>query len=130
MKKILLLTIMLFLVTVNFAKAGDPIPSYNVSLTGKAIFQEANSVSIQLNNPPSKEKRDMNVTDGGSANGPVGGSPIVVYFYRLDQTIVLGPYYLTTGQTMSIPIDNSPWGVSTISDSQTIVSVWADGSPQ
>jgi uncharacterized protein YdeI (BOF family) len=130
MKKILLLTIMLFMVTVTFAKQGNPIPSYNVSLSGKAIFQEDNSGSIALNNHPSYEKRDMNVTDGGNSNGPVGGSPVVVYFYRLDRTIVLGPYYLTAGQTMTVPIDNNPWGVSTISDSQTIVSVWADGSPQ
>jgi hypothetical protein len=130
MKKILLLTIMLSLVIVTFAKAGNPIPSYNVSLNGKAIFQEVNPISIKVNNYPSDEKRDMNVTDAGSANGPVGGSPMVVYFYRLDKTIVLGPYYLTAGQTMTIPIDNNPWGVSTISDSQTLVSVWADGSPQ
>jgi len=130
MKKILLLTISILMVTAVFAKvkAANPIPSYNVPVANNAYFQENNS--ILGNYDPSKEKRDMNVSNDGTAgngNGPVGGgSSIAVYIYRLDQSVKLGPFIIPAGETLTIPIDLNQWGVYTQTNNPTNVSVWTN----
>jgi len=43
MKKILFLVISIMIITVVWAKAENPIPSYNVPLKNQATFQEDNS---------------------------------------------------------------------------------------
>jgi len=130
MKKIFLLTISILMVTAVFAKAqgANPIPSYNVPVENKAYFQENNS--ILGNYDLSKEKRDINVSNDGSAgngNGPVGGgSSIAVYIYRLDQSVKLGPFIVPAGETLTIPIDVYQWGVYTQTNNPTNVSVWTN----
>jgi hypothetical protein len=126
MKKILFLTISILIVTVVFAKAGNPIPSYNILVTGKAYFQEDNS---SLNsNGPIDAKRQVTVSNDGSpaTNGPIiiGGSSMVVYIYRLDNSIVLGPFVISETQTITVPIDGSSWGVYAETNSPTLISVW------
>jgi hypothetical protein len=127
MKKILFLTISILFVTVVFAKAGNPIPSYNILVTGKAYFQEDNS---NLNtNGAIYRKRHINVSNDGTpaTNGPIiGGSSIVVYIYRLDNSIVLGPFEISEGQPITVPIDNNSWGVSAEATSPTLISVWTN----
>jgi hypothetical protein len=125
MKKILFLTISILIVTVVFAKAGNPIPSYNILVTDKAYFQEDNS---SLNsNGPIDGKRQVHVSNEGSpaTNGPIiDGSSIVVYIYRLDNSIVLGPFVISETQTITVPIDGSSWGVYAEPNSPTLISVW------
>ncbi len=126
MKKILLLTISILMVTAVFAKKGraeNPIPSYNVPVFSKSYFQEDNAKPS--NYSPSDEKRDMNVSNDGSAGGNrPGSSAIEVYVYRLDGAIVLGPFVIPAGETRAIQIDGYHWGVGVRADSPTFISVW------
>ena len=130
MKKILLLTISILMVTVVIAKAGNPIPSYNVPVTDKAIFTEDPSNGT---NPPIYEKRDMNVQNGTAGShmpiGP-GVATINVYVYRLDRSIILGPFAIPYGQNIDVPIDGASWGVSAITDIPTTISVWITGGSE
>lgn len=49
-----------------------------------------------------------------------------VWVYSLDQTTVLGPYTVTCGQTLSVPIDERQWGVLVESEEEVIVDVWIE----
>jgi hypothetical protein len=126
MKKILLLTISILMVTAVFAKvkAGNPIPSYNVPVTNKAYFQEDNA-SI-MNNIPTDEKRDMNISNDTPGNKPsgYGYGTLQVIIYRLDQSIVLGPFFIPLGETLTVPIDGGRWGVAAQAEDPTLMSVW------
>lgn len=126
MKKILFFTILILIVSVVVVKASNPIPSYNVPVTDKAYFQEDNS-NLSTSGPIDG-KRQMNVSNDGSpaTNGPTGGSSIVVYIYRLDNSIVLGPFVISEKQTLTVPIDENLWGVYTEPDFPTLVSVWTN----
>ncbi len=126
-KKILLLTISILMVTAAFAKAGNPIPSYNVVVSNSAYFQEESSTPGCYS--PSDERRDMNISNDTPGNGPIGSGGIIVYVYRLDQSIVLGPFLVHAGETFSVKIDGYPWGVITQTTEPTLVSVWI-GNPQ
>jgi hypothetical protein len=128
MKKIIILTISILMVTAVFArrvKADNPIPSYNVPVTNTASFQE--SVTGPSNYVPTDEKRDMNVSnDAGGGNRPINGaSNIVVYVYRLDRSVVRGPFTVAPGQTITVLIDGNRWGVYAEAGSPTFMSVWA-----
>ncbi len=129
MKKIFLLTISILMVTAVFAKAkgANPIPSYNVPVANNAYFQEDNS--ILGNYDPSKEKRDINVSnDGAGSKSNVTNelSSITVYIYRLDQSVILGPFIIPAGETLTMPIDVYQWGVYTQTNNPTNVSVWTN----
>jgi hypothetical protein len=129
MKKILLLTLSILMVTAafaKFAKAGNPIPSYNVPVSSKAYFQEANSVLV--NYSPSDEKRDMNISNDTPGNRPIGSGMIQAYIYRLDQSIILGPFNVYLGETLTIPIDEYRWGVYIETKDDTFVSVWTSST--
>ncbi len=130
MKKIFLLAVSILMVTLTFGQTVDPIPSYNVLVTGKANFTDNSTISTTGTQPLNYEKRDVNVSsDGGGSNTPSGGgsgSPIVVYVYTLDRTVVLGPFFVPSGQTLTVPIDQNAWGVLVGDDSPTYVSVWED----
>jgi hypothetical protein len=134
MKKIILLTISILMVSVAFAKAGNPIPSYNVPISNKDYFVEDNSLPNAF--APCDEKRDMNIsndTPGSKQLGSGGFSSnsgnIAVYIYRLDQTIILGPYVLAPGEKLTIRIDGNLWGVTTQTNPNELayVSVWTTG---
>jgi hypothetical protein len=68
----------------------------------------------------------MDVENDGGAKPTDPRSPIVVYIFTLDHSVVFGPYIVPSGQTLSVPIDDSAWGVSISTDSPTFVSVWTD----
>ena len=129
MKKIIFLTISILMVSAAIVKAGNPIPSYNVPLSTKAFFQEATST---INNfAPTDERRDMNVTNGTPGKSLEGGQGMIqVVIYRLDQSIVLGPFTIPAGQTLSIPIDGESWGVAAQTLQPTNISVWTDNGQQ
>jgi len=127
MKKILFLTISLLMITAVFAKvrAANPIPSFSVLLTDQATFQEDPSIPISSN--LILEKRDMNVSNDGSPLSDGPGTPtITVYIYRLDRSVILGPYTISVGARISVPIDGNRWGVYAQTNSPTMISVWTD----
>jgi hypothetical protein len=132
MKKIFLLTVSILMVTLAFAKAGNPIPSYNVPVSNKDYFMEGTST---LNGyAPCDEKRDMNVSNDTPGSNPIlaGGfstskGNIAVFVYRLDMSITLGPFIIAPGQTLKVRIDGYPWGVSTETNAPGFVSVWTTG---
>lgn len=124
--KILLLTISILMVSAAFVKAGNPIPSYNVPISNTAYFQEDNS--LPSNYSPTKERRDMNVsndTPGYMPNG-TGSGAIEVIIFRLDQSIVLGPFTIPAGEILTVPIDGERWGVAAQTIEPTYMSVWTD----
>jgi hypothetical protein len=131
MKKILLLTISILMVTAVFARKGraeNPIPSYKVPVFNKSYFQEDSSKPSTYS--PSDEKRDMNVSNEGSAGGNRPGSTsVIVYVYRLDGAIVLGPFEIPAGETRAIQIDGYRWGVIAQSNYPTLMSVWTSDQP-
>ena len=128
MKKILLVAVLMLMVSVVFAQGAYPIPAYNVYVTGQFLFTDNGAILSTTNNQPlSAEKRDMNVENsGGGTNKPSDGSGIVVVIYRLDRSIVLGPYFVPSGQNINVPIDSSPWGVTVSAKTGDFVSVWTD----
>jgi hypothetical protein len=125
LKKIILLAISIFMVSAVFAKPVNPIPSFKFLLKNKDYFQETN---LAINNFVLRpEKRDMNIsndTPGNKPNGLGGSDGITVYVYRLDQSIILGPFIVHSGETLSVPIDGHLWGVFADSHHQTVISVW------
>jgi hypothetical protein len=124
MKKIFLLTISILMVTAVFAKvkAANPIPSYNVTVTDRAYFQENTSTAGK--DDPNKERRDINVSNDGSGTNRPESCTLSVYIYRLDQSIVLGPFIVPVGEILTVPIDGYQWGVFTQTNTPTNVSVW------
>jgi hypothetical protein len=124
LKKIILLAISILMVSAVFATPGNPIPSFNFNLKNRANFQENNSsvINFGLN----KERRDMNVSNDTPGHGPggYGSGRIEVIIYRLDLTVVLGPFIVTAGETLTVPIDQHQWGVFTRTNHNTIISVW------
>lgn len=96
-----------------------PIPSYGVQVSGYANFREG------YHNPAksTREKMTANVvvTSVGTKS-----CTATVWVYSLDQTTVLGPYTVTCGQTLSVPIDERQWGVLVESEEEVIVDVWIE----
>ncbi len=124
MKKIILLSISILMMTAVLAKGQNPIPSYNVPVSKVAVFSE---VSTPGGLGFKDEKRDVNVSNGPSGNRPIQASPtLIVYIYRLDNTQVLGPFEVGYGQTITVTIDDESWGVRAETDALTYMSVWTN----
>jgi len=123
-RKILVLTFSLLMVTAVFAKAkaGNPIPSYNVMVPNSAYFQEQAVCSTPGWYSP--EKRDMNISNDTPGNRPIGTGEMIVYVFRLDGAVTLGPFMVYSGETLSVKIDGNAWGVSTQTNQPSLVSVW------
>ena len=126
MKKLFLISVLVCLAGLNQLFAANPIPSYNVLVSGKANFQETvKSKSAG----PSKEKRQMNIETSTSTATPppstgMGRAVVVAMLYQLDGTATMGPFYIPIGQSLSVGIDGSPWGVNIGSADGVLVSVW------
>lgn len=123
--KVMFLVISVLLVTAVSAKAGNPIPSYNFQLTKNANFQETNFGTG--NSDLSKDRRDMNVSNDGPGSYKPGGNGsgwITVMIYRLDYSVMMGPYFVRQGQTLTVPIDGHPWGVYAHASHKSTISVW------
>ena len=124
MKKLLLIFVLVCFAGLNQLFAANPIPSYNVLVTGRASFLE--STIPFLGNVPSDARRQMNVqTSTASPSARVSSSIVVVKIYRLDGLITKGPYYLICGQSLSVGIDDYKWGVEVKTEVPARVSVWA-----
>ena len=102
-------------------KAQNAIPSYNVFVAHKASFQEP---VLPGGATYTDEKRDVNITNSGGGTNAPQGSTLTVYVYRLDQSIILGPYQVAEGQTISVGIDQEHWGVAAQTNLPVYMSVW------
>ena len=130
MKKLLLITLVLLIAGPLQLFPANPIPSYDLKMTYRANFQEKHFG--QTGNQTGKEKRQMNIET--SASTPVGGSiennsgdDAIVYLYKVNGNKVLGPYEVSYGEILTVPIDNSAWGVIIeLSDPEAtaLASVW------
>ena len=129
MKKLFVSIIFLAAAVFNQSFAVKPIPSYNVKVNNTANFQEQTSGS-QLYTPPTEGKRQMNVETTCSRGVNNGFCSAMIWIYRLDYQKILGPYYVNGGETLTVNIDDNPWGVFVMTNDQLIVSVWIDdGNP-
>ena len=125
MKKIILLSISIMMMSAVLAKGQNPIPSYNVPVSKTASFSE--DTSTPIGNIQKDEKRDVNVTNGATGNRPIQGAPVLtVYIYRLDHQIVLGPFYVPFGETITVSIDGNRWGVAAETTAPTLMSVYTN----
>ncbi len=134
MKKILLLVVSILMVTVVFGQTkAYHIPSYNTLVTGTANFVSGFNISTTNNQALSPDKRDVDVENDGGAQSPNPGSigpSIVVLIYSLSNYTILGPYTVSSGQTITVPIDDSAWGVTITTCAPTYVSLWMDNGQQ
>lgn len=96
-----------------------PIPSFNISVSQLANFQESDPTSVT---DQTRGKRQVNVqVRSGSDNGPCDAT---VWIYTLDRTTILGPYNVNCGETLTVEIDDREWGVLVESDYTIEVDVW------
>jgi hypothetical protein len=125
MKKLLIISVLLCFAGFKLL-AVNPIPSYNVLVQGKVTFQEAVPSVGGGAGLFAKEKRMMNIQThtASPSTGIKLTSIIAITVYRLDHRISYGPYYIYCGQSLSIGIDNSYWGVDVYTADLARVSVW------
>ena len=126
MKKIVLITLILFAMIgcgqlFSQIIPTYPIPSFNIYVNGTANFRQ--DYHQRVTNP-TKEKREVHVVVGSQAS--CNNCTATVWVYRLDHSTILGPYTVTCGQTLTVPIDDREWGVLVESDEDIIVSVWIE----
>jgi len=125
MKKLLLITLVLLIAGSLQLFPANPIPSYDLKMTFRANFQENNFGQT------GKEKRQMNIETSTSShtptNKPIHGDDAIVYLYKVHGNKVLGPYEVAYGEVLTVPIDNSEWGVVielTDPGTTALASVW------
>jgi hypothetical protein len=127
MRKLLLIAVLVCFAGGLFA--ANPIPSYNVLVNGRASFLE--TVKPFVGNAVPDAKRMMNIQTSTGSPG-MGFSTVFVYtwVYRLDGTVRQGPYYIAVGQTISVQIDFTSWGVDVVTQAPSRISVWTSTDQQ
>lgn len=126
MKKLFLVFALVCVAGINQLFAANPIPSYNVLISGRAVFQEMVKPVVGNNVPD--ERRQMNIETTSSVSPTKAGgfarTLIVTTVFALDGHATLGPYYLIAGQSLKVSIDEKAWGVNFSPDGPAYVSVW------
>ncbi len=100
-----------------------PIPSYNYPLSSYMTgFAE---IKPRIPPPPSREKRDMEVTVSSSSTS---GTAVFAKVWAVKDGGVLtfGPFIVYEGEQLSIPIDNARWGAVVQCDWNVSISIWID----
>jgi hypothetical protein len=123
MKKIILISAVLFFTILNGSKAQfanvNPIPSYNYQMTTQtAGFQEMNP------NRSTTEKRDMDieVTTSSDAMQTIFATVLIV---QKNGTQVLGPYTVLVNTTLSVQLpNNAQWGAVVNCSWNVTLNVW------
>ena len=96
-----------------------PIPSYNVIVTDPAAFQETGTSATKAKKDVIIQVKPGNAADSGSC-----GASVIIY--SLDHQTILGPYFVSCGETVTVPIDEREWGVIVTADIPVEVSVWIE----
>jgi hypothetical protein len=124
MKKIFVATIIcvLFCLQGTFAQTNRPwpIPSFNIPVFGRALFQE----NIHPSNDNTEGRRRLHIEVSSQKTPDTLTNPVTVWIYSLDHTTILGPYSINYGVTLTVDIDDREWGVMVESSVTVIVSVW------
>jgi hypothetical protein len=127
MKKAIIIMIIFFLAVVNenitnaqnFKPAKKhPIPSFNFKMTGQAFFEEDDDIIS------TREKRDLNVKVYTTSHLPMPWNMVTVYLIKNSGAQILGPYYLSLGETLTVAVSGKKWGAVVISDQEISVDVW------
>ena len=131
MKKLLFLTLLFFVAQYTVVRAEQPIPSRHARIYHAGNFREHNNP--WSHNPfllkSKKEKRDMEIQVASSSSTPK--SMAIVYVYSSDLNDIVGPFNVSTGDFLTVPIDDRDWGVIIESDDHIYVDVWTSGpSPE
>lgn len=121
-KKLLPVVLLFFLCGFQQAFSQFPIPSYNVTVTSKANFQETQT-SIGLVASP-MAKRTMNIKINCAGISSNGTCQATVWVYSLDGQTILGPFTAYGGEVLSVPIDGRAWGVIVSTEDDITVDVW------
>jgi hypothetical protein len=124
MKKIFVATIIcvLFCLQGTFAQTIRPwpIPSYNIPVFGRALFQE----NVHPSNDNTEGRRRVHIEVSSQKTPDTLTNPVTVWIYSLDHTTVLGPYSVNYGVTLTVDIDDREWGVMVESSQTVVVSIW------
>ena len=111
----LVVTFILMLCGFQQTHAQQPIPSYNVSVKTRANFQESQ---------PSRGKRNMNIKVQCSGISLAPTCQATIWVYSLDGQTIFGPFTVSGGETLSVPIDGREWGVFVQTEDTITVDVW------
>ena len=118
MKKLFLLLI-LGLAGTNLAMAQFPIPAYNAKADNRTTFTEQ-PLNFKTNSK-TDSKRILHVK---RPNCKTSGDSVLFYASTLDGNTILGPYYVSPGQTISIDIDDRSWGIIVYTEHEIVLDVW------
>ena len=124
MKKIFVATIIcvLFCLHGTFAQTIRPwpIPSFNIPVFGRALFQE----NVHPSKDNTEGRRKLHIEVSSQKTPDTLTNPVTVWIYSLDHTTILGPYSVNYGMTLTVDIDDREWGVIVESSETVVVSVW------
>jgi len=125
MKKLFIFSLIFLFTGLNSLKANEscvmksyPIPSFGVLISGNATFLQLNS-----SGGAHKERRQLNIKTTSTSHGMENGSIAKVWILNGSGEIVLGPFYLSDGETLSVSADNK-WGALVQSETEISVDVW------
>ena len=126
MKKLLLILALICVAGLNQLFAANPIPCYNVVVSGKATFQESNRPITSI--VPTDERRQMNIETSTSSSPTAGITRtfVVAKLYQIAGHGTMGPYFIPCGQTLSVAIDDQAWAVDLFTEDYSIVSVYTN----
>jgi hypothetical protein len=121
MKKIILISIILFFAGLNMTMAQmakiNAIPAYNYYMT------EQNAAFVEQGTE-TREKRDVNVviSTGGDAVGEEVFATI--FIVKKDGSQAFGPFTVFCGEPFSLDLPKGKWGVTVNSNWDLTLSVW------
>jgi hypothetical protein len=121
MKKIILISVMLMFVSLNYLVASKPIPAYNVKINSTTNFIERGGGNSGFTF--TEGRRQVNVESSTTHTGPISGYTFV-YVYKLDFSVVLGPFKLYPDNVLSVDIDEDKWGVLVQTDQDLSITIW------
>ena len=121
MKKLILsFTCLLGIIISSYAQY--PIPSYNVPVYPAAAFVDQTITPAVTKDAPMQKRRV--VIQVSSSSPESTSNRVTVYVFRIDKSIILGPYYLNGDSPLYVDIDDQEWGVLVQAEYKVDVSVW------
>jgi hypothetical protein len=125
MKKIILISIILFFAGLNITMAQaqqvaviKSLPAYNYYMT------EQSAAFLEQGSGETREKRDMNVVI--STSGDAVGEDVfaTVYIVKKDGSQAFGPFTVYTNEPFSFDLPKGKWGVTINSNWDLTLSAW------
>lgn len=122
MKNLISMVLVVFIIfmTEKSNAQNYPIPSYDVTIIGKAVFLERIQSCPEAQKMINVRKQCVGFTTIPEDVEP----PTRIYIFSKDGINILGPYYLSCGETFSVPVDDREWGVLVDTDVEVYIDVW------